>query len=111
VVLGGRGSEEHVLPQHIATSPGDAVEFVTVDHRVHTVSFLQDSLSIEGIDFLTSVGRMASLPLISRGSRFLVLLEAAPHGRYPFVSQGHGGRAYGVIDVSPRQDTVAQGGN
>jgi plastocyanin len=111
VLLGGRGSEEHVLPQRVSASPGDAVEFVTVDHRVHTISFLPDSLSSEALAFLTEEGRVASLPLISRGSRFLVILEGAPAGRYPFVSQGHGGKAYGVIDLRPPQDPVTPGRN
>ena len=106
VVLGGRGTEEHLLPSRILASPGDAVEFVTVDHRVHTLFFLVDSLSSEGWDFLVSSGQEASPPLLSRGSRFLVRLEGAPLGRYPYLSRGHGGRASGVIELHTLPDTT-----
>lgn len=109
LVLGGRGSDEHILLQRILVSPGDAVEFVTVDHRVHTVSFLQDSLPSEAWDFLVSTGQEASPPLLSKGSRFLVRLEGAPPGRYPFLSQGHGGQALGVIELRAPPETADQG--
>ena len=48
--------------------PGDGVEFRTVDHRVHTLRFLADSLTYEARAFLESTGQMASPPLVSRGS-------------------------------------------
>jgi len=110
-VLGGRGSDEHLLPQRILASPGDAVEFVTVDHRVHTVSFLRDSLSSEAWDFLVSKGQAASPPLLSRGSRFLVRLEGAPLGRYLFLSEGHGGHALGIIELRTPPAATDQGSN
>jgi len=106
VVLGGRGSDEHVLPQLIHASPGDAVEFITVDNRVHTVSFLGDSLTAEAAGFLLSSGTLASPPLVSRGSRFVVFFEKAPLGRYPFESRGHGGVAVGTIELASPSDTV-----
>jgi len=109
VVLGGRGTDEHLLPSRILASPGDAVEFVTVDHRVHTLFFLVDSLSSEGWDFLVSSGQEASAPLLSRGSRFLVRLEGAPLGRYPFQSRGHGGQAFGVIELRTLSDSIDPG--
>ena len=111
VVLGGRGAEEHVLPQRTRADPGDAVEFVTVDHRVHTLRFLQDSISSEGWDFLVSTGQDAGPPLLSSGSRFLVRLDGAPPGRYLFLSQGHGGEALGVIELGLTPDSAdATGG-
>lgn len=100
VTLGGRGSEEHVLPQRILARPGDAVEFVTVDHRIHRLEFPRDSLSVESYDFLVASGSEASPPLHARGSRFLLFLEGAPLGRYPFLSLGHGGVAHGVIEIA-----------
>ena len=99
VTLGGRGSEEHVVPTRIQASPGDAVEFRTVDHRVHTLTFLTDSLTQEVRLFLESTEQMASPPLISRGSRFIIRLQNAPPGRYLFVTEGHGGSARGVLEV------------
>jgi plastocyanin len=101
ITLGGRGSEEHAVPTLIQAEPGDGVEFRTVDHRVHTLTFPADSLSPEVLAFLDSTGQMASPPLVTRGSRFIVRLQNAPPGRYFFVSEGHGGTARGVIEVGP----------
>jgi plastocyanin len=99
ITLGGRGAQEHAVPTLIQASPGDGVEFLTVDHRVHTVSFPADSLSPEVRLFLSESGQRSSPPLVSRGSRFILNLQNAPPGRYPFVSEGHGGRAGGVVQV------------
>ena len=99
VTLGGRGSEEHAVPTLIQASPGDGVEFLTVDHRVHTVEFLADSLVTEVMAFLEYTGQMASPPLVERGSRFVLNLQNAPVGRYFFRSEGHGGTAQGVVEV------------
>lgn len=109
VILGGRGSDEHVLPARIQAFRGDGVEFVTVDHRVHTVWFPPDSLSAQAMAFLTSTEQLESPPLLQRGSRFVLVLEDAPSGRYPFISQGHGGRAFGVIEVGISVDSLAGG--
>ena len=109
VILGGRGSEEHVLPAMIRARPGDGVEFFTVDHRVHTISFPLDSLSSSAAAFLTTTGQNESPPLVHRGSRFILILEDAPEGRYSFVSQGHGGTAQGVIEVRREPDSLATG--
>ena len=111
VTLGGRGSEEHAVPTRIVIEPGDAVEFRTVDRRVHTVRFPEDSLDLDGRRFLESTGQMASPPLVDRGGRFIVRFDDAPRGRYPFESRGHGGTAWGVVEVGPLEvDSTDAGG-
>jgi hypothetical protein len=109
VILGGRGSEEHLLPARIRAAPGDAIEFVTVDHRVHNLSFPADSLSPEALAFLASTAQESIPPLLYRGNRFILRLVGAPVGRLPFVSEGHGGIAYGVIEVGLPTDSLAPG--
>lgn len=99
VTLGGRGAEEHAVPRRIEAAPGDAVEFLSVDHRVHVVTFPADSLLPEARAYLERTRQAGSAPLAFRGSRFLLLLDGAPPGRYPFVSEGHGGVMGGVIEV------------
>lgn len=109
VTLGGRGAEEHAVPTRIHASPGDGVEFRTVDHRVHTLEFIVDSLTHEVRAFLESTGQVASPPLVSRGSRFILRLQNAPNGRYLFISEGHGGTARGVVEVgSPPEADSSQ---
>ena len=109
VILGGRGSEEHVLPAKVRAEPGDGVAFVTVDHRVHTLSFPRDSLSPGIRAFLTSTGQESVPPLLYRGNRFILRLTDAPLGRIPFLSQGHGGIAHGVIEVGIPSDSLVPG--
>ncbi len=109
VTLGGRGAQEHAVPARVQAVPGDAVEFRTVDHRVHTLVFLSDSLSVDARSFLEATGQMASPPLVTRGSRFLLRLEGAPRGRYVFRSEGHGGAAFGVVEVGRRSDPDSTG--
>jgi plastocyanin len=101
VSLGGRGAEEHAVPTVIHASPGDAVEFVTVDHRVHTVIFMLDSVAPVVRMFLEDSGQESSPLLVDRGNRFLLNLRDAPSGVYPFVSEGHGGSAHGRVEVGP----------
>ena len=108
VILGGRGSEEHLLPARIRVAPGDGVEFVTVDNRVHTISFPPDSLSPEALAFLTSTAQKSSPPLLSRGQRLIFNLVDAPVGRFPFFAQGHGGTAFGVIEVGLPSDSLVR---
>lgn len=99
VTLGGKGAQEHAVPTRIQAFPGDGVEFRSVDHRVHTVEFLADSLTVEVREFLESSGQIASPPLVTRGSRFVLRLQNAPVGLYFFMSEGHGGTAFGVVEV------------
>jgi plastocyanin len=108
VTLGGRGADEHAVPTQILASPGDGVEFLTVDHRVHTLAFPLDSLSPEVRLFLEESGQTSSPPLVTRGSRFILNLKNAPPGRYPFISDGHGGKARGLVQVGdpPASDSV-----
>ena len=80
-----------------------------MDHRVHVLSFFLDSLPREHREFLTRAGVDAIPPLLSRGSRFLFLLEGAPEGRFPFLTEGHGGVASGVIEVGVTPDSLASG--
>ena len=105
ISLGGRGAEEHAIPTSIRALPGDGVEFRTVDHRGHTLTFVADSLTLEVHAFLEATGQMASPPLVSLGNRFIVRLQNAPHGRYLYVSEGHGGVAWGVVEVGPPSET------
>lgn len=100
IVLGGRGAREHVVPPRLTVEPGAVVDFVTVDGRIHTVSFVDDSLSTEARSFLRGTRQTASPPLLDQGARFVVDLEGAPPGRYPFRSEGPGGDARGEIVVA-----------
>lgn len=99
VTLGGRGAEEHVVPGRLRILAGDLVQFVALDHRVHTVTFRGDSLTGARADFLEETGQRASPPLLDPGTRFVVTFAGAPPGPYPFVVEGNGPSVAGEILV------------
>lgn len=99
VRLSGRGADEALTPATVEVEPSALVQFVVMDRRIHTVEFLADSLSGPAREFLEQTEQLAGPPLVERGSRFVVTFDDAPAGRYPFVSEAHGGRAYGAVIV------------
>jgi hypothetical protein len=99
IVLGGWGSEEHVVPSRVIVRSGGAVVFLTVDHRVHTIEFQSDSLSAPILAFLESTAQLRSPPLLARGSVYRISLAGAPPGYYPFIAEGPGPPVLGAIVV------------
>ena len=104
VTLGGARAREHVFPLTLLVEPGTVVEFYTVDRRVHSITFIEDSLALSARTFLGDMGQLSSPPLVEQGSRFVVDFMAAPPGRYPYLSHGHGEPARGVIIVNPNPE-------
>ena len=99
VQLSGGRDVEHVVPPHLEIAPGEWVQFVSLDRRVHTVSFVPDSLSPEALGYLNDTGQLEGPPLLALGSRFLVDFRDAPVGRYVFSSTSHGDPVFGSITV------------
>ena len=99
VELSGARDLEHVVPPHLEIETGEWVQFVTLDRRVHTVSFVPDSLSPEALEYLVHTEQLAGPPLLVRGSRFLVDFREAPLGRYVFSSVSHGDPVFGSVTV------------
>ena len=99
VQLSGGRDIEHIVPPHLEVERGEWVQFVSLDRRVHTVSFVADSLSPEALGYLTDTGQLEGPPLLVLGSRFLVDFREAPAGRYVFSSTSHGDPAFGSITV------------
>lgn len=98
------GGEAEVLDPVETQVPPDAwVEFATTDWRVHVVRFEVDSLSAEARAFLEETDQVASPPLVDKDSRFVVSFADAPAGRYPFVVEGNGEPARGVVAVVPKR--------
>lgn len=99
VSLGGAREREHVVPPTVVVEPGTVVEFYIIDRRVHSITFMEDSLTLPALRFLEEKGQLSSPPLMERGSRFVVDFRGAPPGRYPYLSHGHGQSMWGVIIV------------
>ena len=98
VVIRG-GDRERADPLETVVTSGSYVEFVTADWLVHEILFELDSLSIAARTFLESTDQVASPPLISRDSRYVVHFADGPPGRYPFVLEGNGAPGRGVVVV------------
>ena len=101
-VLLTSAERERLTPDSVVLPRGAWVEFVTGDWRLHEVRFVMDSLRAAGRAFLESTDQAASPPLVDRDARFVVFFGDAPTGRYPFVVEGNGRPAHGVVVVVPK---------
>jgi hypothetical protein len=99
VQLSGGRDVEHIVPPHVEIEMGKWVQFLTLDRRVHMVSFVPDSLSPKALEYLVDTGQLKGPPLLARGSRFLVDFRDAPSGRYVFSSVSHGDPVFGSVTV------------
>ena len=98
VVIRG-GDRESADPLETVVTSGSYVEFVTADWLVHEIVFELDSLSVAARTFLERTDQVASPPLISQDSRYVVHFTDGPPGRYPFVLEGNGAPGRGVVVV------------
>jgi len=98
IVITG-GASERAEPAAITVRPGVWVDFYSGDHRIHTVAFEMDSLDVAQAAFLHRTGQEASPPLVDLASRFVVTLEGAPQGRYPFLLEGNTAPGRGAVIV------------
>ena len=98
VVLHG-GMPGSIDPVEAVVAPGDYLQFVTADSWIHEITFDADSLDAPAVTFMEGLDQMASPPLVSRGSRFVVSFVDAPPGRYPYVVLGNGAPKRGAVVV------------
>lgn len=89
VRISGRGDTDSIAPSMIEAEPGDAVRFVVTDRRPHAMTFTVDGLSAEVRQYLEETGQLRGPPLVNEGSSWVVVLEDAPPGRYPFHCRSH----------------------
>jgi plastocyanin len=101
VVLTGQGESTRVLPREIRVRAGDLVQFVALDRRVYAVRFELGAMSPEMQEFLRSTQQEGSPPLATEGARFVLSLQQAPAGRYPFTVEGYGEGVPGAVVVDP----------
>lgn len=88
VRITGAGGTDSIAPSTIEASPGDAVRFVA-DRRPHALTFAVDALEAPVREYLDRTGQLRGPPLVNEGASWVVLLEDAPPGRYPFYCRSH----------------------
>lgn len=81
------GGEFH--PSQVEARVGDYVRFTADDGAGHAVVFVGASLDPAARAFLDQSGQLRSPPLIARGSSWVITLEGAPAGEYPFHCTTH----------------------
>ena len=102
VELTGAASER-ATPDSVLVHVGGWVEFFSADWRVHEVHFGRDGLAGEAVAFMEETDQLSSPPLVDRGARFLIDMEGAPPGRYPYRVEGNGPPGHGVVVVVPNR--------
>jgi plastocyanin len=99
VTIRGTAAADSLLPARVAARPGDAVRFTIDDHRTHAIGFDVDRLEPAVRDYLESTNQLRGPPLVNRGGAWIVILDGAPPGRYPFLCRSHDAR--GLLVVEP----------
>jgi plastocyanin len=87
-------------PAQVQAQQGDYVRFTTEDQAGHAIVFVTDGLTAEMRSFLERTGQLHSTPLIPVGATWVITLDGAPAGDYPFRCATHDGR--GVLSVTVR---------
>ena len=103
ITLGGRGSRDRVIPLRTEARPGDVLHVLSADRRIQTFRFVSDGAPAGAMAFLERTGQVGSPPLADVGNAWIVSLEGAPEGEYPFVVEGHGEPVQGVVDIRRRR--------
>jgi plastocyanin len=99
VDLSGRADETRVIPRNTSIRPGDLVQFVVLDRRVHLIRFDEGELPPDLWRFLVATSQDRPPPLVERGARLVLSFEEAPEGVYSFRVEGNGPAIPGEITV------------
>jgi plastocyanin len=94
-----RGTAEVAVPAQLSVRPGSWVQFQGGDARGHVVRFDTLTLSDTARVWLRATDQLASPPLLTSASRWVVSFEDAPPGMYPFEVVGSGETGQGWVDV------------
>jgi plastocyanin len=103
VRLGSADNREVVQPPQVTVRPGDYVEFITQDRRVHALEFMLEELPPAAAEFLRRTGQQGSPPLVQADARFVVSFDQAPPGTYPYVVIGNGEEGRGTVVVAEQE--------
>ena len=99
VRLGGDAAGAGIHPETVTARVGDILRFVAADARGYAVSFGDSTLAPVTRAFLERTHQLRGPPLITTGATWVISLEGAPAGRYPFRSLTRD--AAGLLVVQP----------
>ena len=95
--ISGPAGRERVDPPSIQARPGDAIRFTAGDALTHAVAFDTAAMAPSSRRFLAETSQAAGPPLIQVGTGWIVSLDGAPPGEYPFHCLAHGGAGRIVV--------------
>jgi plastocyanin len=76
-------------PAEVQARSGDVVRFTARDRAGHAVVFVNTELAPDVREFLERNGQMRSPPFVTDGTSWVITLEGAPPGEYPFHCTTH----------------------
>jgi plastocyanin len=76
-------------PDIVEANVGDYVRFTAGDGAGHAIAFVGTALPPQAREFLDSTGQVRSPPLITADASWVITLEGAPPGDYPFHCTTH----------------------
>jgi plastocyanin len=96
-VVAGQADSDSIAPAGVRARVGDAVRFTSGDHRTHAVAFDAARLDPHIREYLERTNQLRGPPLVNQGASWVVVLEDAPPGRYPFLCRSHDARGVVVV--------------
>jgi len=99
VRVGGAAPAAEFDPDTVRARPGDVISFTSAAAGTHAIAFDAPALAPDAGAFLSGTRQLRGPPLISAGATWVVSLDGAPPGTYPFHCITHGAR--GVLIVGP----------
>jgi plastocyanin len=100
IFMHAAGDSAGFRPANVRASVGDVLRFTAGDAMTHAVAFEAASLSAEARAFLERTSQMRSPPLVDRGTAWVVSLEGAPPGTYPFIDLTHQSRGQMTVKAA-----------
>lgn len=95
-----RSADGDFEPASIEVRSGDVIRFTAADRGGHAIAFDGARLDAVAREFLERTGQLRSPPLITADAAWIITLDGAPPGQYPFRCTTHG--AGGMLLVSER---------
>jgi plastocyanin len=91
------GQASHFAPDTIRAHAKDVLRFTSADALTHAVLFDAAGMTAGMREFLERTSQLRGPPLLSAGSSWVLNLDGAPVGVYPFTCLGH--NAHGALIV------------
>jgi plastocyanin len=88
-----------IEPASLEANVGDVVRFTSEDRGAHALAFDAAQLDPAAREFLERTAQLRGPPLLEQGAVWVVNLDGAPPGTYPFTCSTHGLRA--TLTVRP----------